>query len=130
MWSNEVIFSGGDLAQRERWIEFMHREYGFEGRLTEETAWEAVELRRNHIKHCIERLQEELELLDVMATELLDEDADRSEKLPCFYNHNGVCQRDGSSAPIGEGQCESCADFCVESWRVDSYLEKKFSETE
>ena len=123
MWSNEVIFSGGDLAQRKRWIKYMHLEYGFEGRLNEETAWEAVELRRNHIKHCIERLQEELELLDTLATDLLDED---NAELPCFHECNGVCQRDGAAAPIGDGQCRNCPDYQVESYRWDRYLETKF----
>lgn len=74
MWTNETIFSAGDLAQRDYWVDFMHREYGYEGRLNDETAWRAVEDRKAHIKACIERLQDELEMIDIIAADLLRED--------------------------------------------------------
>ena len=37
MWTNETIFSAGDLAQREKWIEFMRNEFGANGKLDEES---------------------------------------------------------------------------------------------
>ena len=73
MWRNEVIFSGGDLAQREQWIAFMREEYGCDGQLTDEIAIQAVEDRRKHIKSCIARLKDELEMLDDMLVDLLGE---------------------------------------------------------
>lgn len=41
--------------------------------------------------------------------------------IPCFYNWDGVCKRNGATAQIKDGQCESCSDFCVESWRWEQY---------
>ena len=71
-------------------------------------------------------------LIDELWKELnLDEDAahfadradrDRKKDIRCFYDQGGVCQRDGSSGTIVEGQCESCSDFCVKSWRWDQIV--------
>ena len=58
------------------------------------------------------------------------EKRDWSKVLPCFYNHDGKCQKDGAATPIGDGQCAACADYRVESWRVDSHLGKIFPEHE
>ena len=42
MWTNETIFSAGDLAQREKWIEFMRNEFRVNGKLDEESVDEAM----------------------------------------------------------------------------------------
>ena len=70
MWTTETIFSAGDLAQREKWIEFMRNEFGANGKLDEESVDEAMRDRRSHIKSCIERLQDELEITDQFENEL------------------------------------------------------------
>ena len=70
MWTNETIFSAGDLAQREKWIEFMRNEFGVNGKLDEESVDEAMRDRCSHIKSCIERLQGELEITEQFENEL------------------------------------------------------------
>lgn len=70
MWTNEIIFSAGDLAQREKWIEFMRNEFGVNGKLDEESVDEAMRDRCSHIKSCIERLQDELEITEQFENEL------------------------------------------------------------
>lgn len=59
MWTNETIFSAGDLAQREKW-----------SKLDEESVDEAMRDRCSHIKSCIERLQDELEITEQFENEL------------------------------------------------------------
>lgn len=66
MWTNETIFSAGDLAQREKWIEFMRNEFGVNGKLDEESVDEAMRDRCSHI----ERLQDELEITERFENEL------------------------------------------------------------
>lgn len=53
-----------------------------------------------------------------------------SKELPCFYNHDGKCERDGSSGTTEEGKCQSCPDYCVESWRWEQYWKERNDEVE
>ena len=64
MWRNETIFSSGDLSQGKPWAEFMQKEYSI---VDEESANAAVRERKEHIESCIERLQEELSMMDQLA---------------------------------------------------------------
>lgn len=65
MWQGETIFSGGDLSSGIKWVTFMMREYSV---VDEESAAEAVRDRKDHIKSCIERLQDELAMMDQLET--------------------------------------------------------------
>ncbi len=58
----------------------------------------------------------------------LPEKPESMPPIPCFYNWDGVCKRDGADVQIEEGQCESCSDFCVESWRLEQYYAQKDAE--
>ena len=90
MWTNETIFSAGDLAQREKWIEFMRNEFGANGKLDEESVDEAMRDRRSHIKSCIERLQDELEITDQFENELRAELRDDEMLTEIFKKSQGL----------------------------------------
>ena len=55
---------------------------------------------------------------------------DWTKELPCFYSHNGVCQKDGAATQIQEGQCAACPDFRVESWLWEQYWKRRNDEVE
>lgn len=78
MWNDVTVFSGGDLTSVEKWTAFMRREYKI---FDEESSCEAVEERKAHIKTCIERLQDELKMIDELATELYPFDEEADEEL-------------------------------------------------
>lgn len=67
MWNTETIFSSEDLADGFPWCVFMEAEYTI---YDEESAKEGIQKRREHVQYCIERLQEELSMIDRLASRL------------------------------------------------------------
>ena len=77
MWNNQTIFSAGDLLDDETWYKFMKREYSI---YDDESADEAIRDRKQHIRSCVDRLLNEMSMIDYLGKNLIASMPERPTK--------------------------------------------------